>query len=137
MYNDGTYHRTLNLLLIPIYGMNGAAMAVSVSLIVFNLLKTWMIYQKFHFHCFSRKYLTLILISAAVIGVLHQLPIVQLVDHHMFFNFILNIGLRSVVGALLFIFPTYYFKVSPDLNAFIQLIRTGKILKGGHKLEEL
>lgn len=127
----------LNLMLIPNYGMNGAALSVTISLIIFNLLKTWMIYKKFHFHCFSRKYLTLILISAAVIGVLHQLPIVQLVDHHMFFNSILNIGLRSVVGALLFIFPTYYFKISPDLNAFIQLIRTGKILKGGHKLEEL
>ncbi len=127
----------LNILLIPILGMSGAALAVTISLIVFNLLKTWMIYKKFHFHCFSRRYLTLIVISVMVIGILHLIPMIQFLDHHMFFNSLLNIAFKSLIGTLLFILPTFYLKVSPDLNEFMKLILSGKILKGGHKMEEL
>ncbi|MBK7691455.1 MAG: polysaccharide biosynthesis C-terminal domain-containing protein [Bacteroidetes bacterium] len=127
----------LNVMLIPRFGMNGAALSVSISLIIFNLLKTWMIYKKFHFHCFSFHYLTLILISAFVIGILYFIPTIQFVQHHMFFNSLLNIGFRSLIGLLLFLIPTYYVKVSPDLNDFIQLILSGKLFRGGHKMEEL
>ncbi len=127
----------LNFLLIPQFGMDGAALAVTISLIIFNILKTWMIYKKFHFHCFSIHYLTLILISVFVIGILYFIPTLQFVQHHMFFNSLLNIGFRSLVGLLLFLIPTYYLRVSPDLNDFIQLILSGKLFRGGHKMEEL
>lgn len=127
----------LNILLIPLYGMNGAAMAVSISLIIFNILKTWMIYRKFHFHCFSRHYLTLIIISIFVMGVLHFIPIIQFLNHHMFLNPFINIGFKSIIGGLLFLIPVYLFKVSPDLNDFIKLVISGKIFKGGHKMEHL
>lgn len=128
---------TLNVLLIPIYGMNGAAMAVSVSLIVFNLLKTWMIYQKFHFHCFSKHYITLIIISIVVIGLLHMIPTIPFLSNHMFLNPFLNIVFKGCIGAFLFLIPTYLFNISPDMNDFIKLVISGKILKGGHKMEEL
>ncbi len=127
----------LNILLIPVYGMNGAAMAVSVSLIIFNLLKTWMIYRKFHFHCFSRHYITLIVISAFVMAALHFIPMIQFLNHHMFLNPFINIGFKSVIGGFLFLIPVYFFRISPDLNDFIKLVISGKILKGGHKMDHL
>lgn len=127
----------LNILLIPMYGMNGAALAVSVSLIVFNVLKSLIIYQKFHFHCFSKHYITLIFISALVIIALYFIPFVQFVQHHKFINSLMNIIFKSTIGTILFLIPVYYFKVSKDFNDFFKLIISGKIFKGGHKMEEL
>lgn len=127
----------LNMLLIPIYGMNGAALAVSISLVVFNILKTILIYKKFHFICFSKHYITLIAITIFVIGILYFIPYIKFLNHHMFFNPILNIAFKSTIGVILFLVPTYMFNISPDFNDFFKLVISGKILKGGHKMENL
>jgi O-antigen/teichoic acid export membrane protein len=127
----------LNVLLIPRYGMNGAAMAVSVALIVFNVLKTFTIWRKFHFHCFSRHYLSLIAIATLSILILHFIPMLRFMKHHMFLNSMANIAFKGTLGAILFLVPTYLLKVSPDMNDFIKLLITGKIFKGGHKMEHL
>lgn len=127
----------LNIILIPILGMNGAALAVSISLIVFNLLKTFIIYKKYHFHCFSKHYITLLLISIFVIGVLYFVPFLQFVAHHKFLNSLMNIAFKSTIGIILFLIPTYLFKISNDFNDFLKLVLSGKILKGGHKMENL
>ena len=127
----------LNILLIPIFGMDGAALAVSVSLIVFNLLKTYIIYRKYNFHCFSKHYITLIVITISVIGILYCIPYVKFLNQHMFLNPILNIAFKSIIGGFLFLIPSYYFNVSTDFNDFFKLVISGKILKGGHKMENL
>jgi len=127
----------LNVLLIPRMGMNGAALAVSISLMVFNVLKSIVIYNKFHFHCFSKHYITLLCISACTMGILFFIPHLSYVEHHMFLNSCLNIVGKSILGAILFVVPVYYCKVSTDFNDFFQLIISGKIFKGGHKMEEL
>jgi O-antigen/teichoic acid export membrane protein len=127
----------LNILLIPIFGMDGAALAVSVSLIVFNLLKTYIIYRKYNFHCFSKHYITLIVITISVIGILYCIPYVKFLNQHMFLNPILNIAFKSIIGGFLFLIPSYYFNISTDFNDFFKLVISGKILKGGHKMENL
>ena len=43
----------LNIALIPTYGITGAAVAWSVSVLVQNLLPTWQIYRTFHLHPLS------------------------------------------------------------------------------------
>jgi O-antigen/teichoic acid export membrane protein len=127
----------LNILLIPKMGMNGAAIAVSVSLIVFNILKSAIIYSKYKFHCFSLHYLTLIAITLMVVGVLYFVPVLEFIQHHMFINSLLNVMFKGVLGTFLFLIPVYVFRVSPDFNDFVKLVLTGKILKGGHKMEHL
>jgi O-antigen/teichoic acid export membrane protein len=127
----------LNIILIPRLGMNGAALSVSISLITFNILKTIIIYNKYGFHCFSKHYITLIIISTLVISTLYFIPFLQFVSHHMFLNSCLNILFKGAVGAVLFLLPTYLFKVSHDFNDFIKLVVSGKILKGGHKMDAL
>ena len=71
----------LNVILIPKMGMNGAALAVSISLITFNILKTIIIYLKYGFHCFSKHYITLIILSAFVCMVLYFIPMIQFLNH--------------------------------------------------------
>jgi len=127
----------LNMLLIPIYGMNGAALAVTVSLTLFNIFKTWIIYHKFGFHCFSKHYITLTLLIVAVIGTLHFVSFITFMKSHMFMNALANVVFKSILGSVLFLVPLYFLKVSTDFNDFVKLILNGKIFKGGHKLDEL
>ena len=126
-----------NAFLIPHFGLNGAAAAVTISLVIFNLMKTWLIWKKFRFHCFSKHYVTLILLSLSTIGILHFIPTFQFIHHHMFLNSLINIAFKSTIVAILFITPAYLLNISPDFNDFVKLIVTGKILKGGHKMEHL
>ncbi len=43
----------LNFILIPTLGLNGAALATAISIIVYNILKTVLIYRWYHIHPFS------------------------------------------------------------------------------------
>lgn len=127
----------LNICFIPRWGMIGAASAVSLSLIVFNILKTWVIFKTYKIHCFSKHYITIACVTILAILVCAYIPYVTFLQHHMFFNPILNIACKTIIAIIFFLLPIIYFKVSPDLNNFIHLIITGKIFKGGHKLENL
>ncbi len=127
----------LNIFLIPKYGMNGAATAITISLIFYNIFKTSYIYYKYKFHCFSKYYIHIILISIVILAINYLIPYFTILQHHMFINSLLNIVLKSILLGTLFILPVYYFKISLDFNDFIKLILNGKIFKGGHKMEEL
>ncbi|MEZ5045623.1 MAG: polysaccharide biosynthesis C-terminal domain-containing protein [Chitinophagaceae bacterium] len=128
---------SLNLVLLPRIGINGAAWAVSISLIVFNMLKSWLIYKKFHFHCFSKHYITLTILTLCIIAVLYMIPYITFLQQHMFINPLLNMIFKSIIAAVLFLVPVFFLKVSPDLNDFIKLILNGKLFKGGYKLDNL
>ena len=127
----------LNIWLIPLYGMNGAALAVSISLTMYNVLKTWVLYAKFGFHNFSKHYITLSVLMIAVIAILYFIPYLNIIAHHTFINALANIALKSLLGLILFLIPLYKFNVSTDFNDLIKLIISGKIFKGGHRMEEL
>ncbi len=127
----------LDIILIPKLGMNGAALAVSISLTIFNVLKSILIYKHYRFHCFSKHYITLGVIMLLVIAIMQQIQLITFIDHHRFMNAGLNVGFKAILSALCFLLPTYFFSISPDLNQFIHLIASGKIFKGGHKMEEL
>ncbi|AIJ04925.1 polysaccharide biosynthesis protein [Methanocaldococcus bathoardescens] len=53
----------LNVLLIPKYGINGAAVATAVSYFIANILTSIRLYQKTKIHPFSRNYVKLLIIS--------------------------------------------------------------------------
>lgn len=127
----------LNMLLIPSLGINGPAMAVTISLILFNLIKTWIIWAKFRIHCFSRHYITLCLLIGAVIGILSFVPFLTLIHNHMFMNALCNVILKSALGTVLFLVPLYALRVSADFNDFVRLVFSGKIFRGGHRMDEL
>ncbi len=132
----------LNIYLINIYGMNGAALAVTAALITFNGLKTIFIYKKFGFHCFTKKYLSMILFASCAIAITTFIPdFYSQALNERIGSFLASIGInvliKSISCSLLFIIPLIYFKTSDDFNAFFSLIISGKIFKGGHKMEDL
>ncbi|WP_342764292.1 MULTISPECIES: flippase [unclassified Thermococcus] len=60
----------LNILLIPIYGIEGAATATAVSYIIANIFRTSWLYKKTGVHPFSRSYLKQLFVGIGMIVIL-------------------------------------------------------------------
>jgi O-antigen/teichoic acid export membrane protein len=97
-----------NLILIPEFGIVGAAIAALVSKFIHNLIKYVFLLRKFGFQPFTIKYVYLLIIALAAYGISTLIP--------PFDNYIIDIIIRSAVIFLLFAIPVYFMKVSEDIN---------------------
>lgn len=77
--STGAVNMLLNLWLIPRYGINGAAMATAVSLVLLNLMVSWQLYRHYRIHPFHTVYLKPLLLSAACLAALYY-PMKTVVD---------------------------------------------------------
>ena len=107
-----------NIIFIPAYGIEGAAMATSFSILIHNIIKTVVLYYLFKIHPFQINTLKVLLVSALVFVCLTYIP----------FDYInslfLRILLRSFCIALVYSFVIIRFKLSDDINqVFIKIIR--------------
>jgi O-antigen/teichoic acid export membrane protein len=87
----------LNALLIPHWGMSGAALASCLSLLVLNLLNSAYLYRAFHIQPFRRDYVIPVLLLAACAAALY-LPLLALADLSgwltpLFYPLFLGLGL--------------------------------------------
>jgi len=80
----------LNLILIPKYGMEGAAMATSISYVVANVFRSFWLYQKTKIHPFSWNYVKPLTISFVLLGLIRS-----------FHLRVLNIGHAVLILAVL------------------------------------
>lgn len=97
----------LNLILIPKFGMNGAAVATFIAIVLYNTTKLVYVWMKFEIMPFSKetgKILGLIIFTAALFYAL-QFP----------FHPLLNILLKSVCILLLYVGIIYRFNISEDI----------------------
>jgi len=98
-----------NLLLIPVLGIVGAAIASLISKFIFNLVKFVFLYKKFKLQPFSIKFIYLIIIGLSTYWISTLLP--------PFTNYIIDILVRGALITILFSIPVYYFRISEDINA--------------------
>ncbi len=106
----------LNAIFIPLYGINGSAVATFIAVSVYNTLKVVFVSKTFKMLPFCKGSLkVLLLISGCV---------VLFYFWEFKFHAILNIGLKSILVGLLYIFIIYKFKISEDMNSLL-----GKYLK--------
>lgn len=103
-----------NYLLIPDYGIEGAAMATFASVFIYNSLKCIYVWYRFRMQPFSTRLVGLLLIAALVLLCGLYLP--------PFGNVYLDILVRSASMALLFTLLVYYFRISDEMNQMIQQI---------------
>jgi len=103
-----------NLLLIPVYGIVGAAIASMFSKFVFNLVKYLFLYYKFRLQPFTFKFVLLVMIALGSYWISTFLP--------AFSNYIVDIILRSGLIFILFMVPVYYLSISDDINERIDNI---------------
>jgi len=101
-----------NLIMIPIWGINGAAIASVSATLVFNLLKYLFLYKKYKFQPFNYKYLLVILIAIGSYQIGNLLPKQDW--------FILDIIFRSAIVGGVYLVLIFAFKISTDFNQFVK-----------------
>ncbi|MDA0765111.1 MAG: polysaccharide biosynthesis C-terminal domain-containing protein, partial [Proteobacteria bacterium] len=102
-------------LLIPEYGINGAAMATAISILLFNVIRFIIIKVKMNIQPFSVKTIYTVLLLFGIFFLLYFLP-----NSGRAF---LDIIWRSLAVLLIFIPLGYYLNLSEDINKFIIEIR--------------
>ncbi len=103
-----------NLLLIPKYGINGAAVATLASKITINFIRYILIYQSFKLQPYNFKFLLVVLVSAIVLAINYYIPKQDL--------FIIDIIIRSSIITIVYLGLTYFFKISEDINSHVNSI---------------
>ena len=101
----------LNLLLIPLYGINGAALGSALALVLFNVSKYIFLYIKFHIQPFTIHTFSVVMISAVSLGLSVMVPDLG--------HVLLNIFVRSVLAVTLFGLGILILKPSPEVSELI------------------
>ncbi len=104
-----------NYYLIPIYGIEGAAIASAISILIHSIFKYLYILYKYKMQPFTAKHLIPILLSPFLFAAFYFMP-------DLFSNPFLNILIKSIVFSLVYIFLIYKLKVSVDINEKIEFV---------------
>tara|TARA_B100001057_G_scaffold175916_2_gene176571 strand:- start:12482 stop:13942 length:1461 start_codon:yes stop_codon:yes gene_type:complete len=101
----------LNIYLITIYGITGAAYATLIVLIIMNSLKIYLIKLKFKIHPYSKDTIKIIVLSAFTYFIFSNLE--------LGFQSHINILIKSSLILIIYTLSAYIFKLSNDVNIFI------------------
>lgn len=101
-----------NIIMIPLWGINGAAIASLTATFVFNLLKYLFLLKKYKLQPFNYKYLLVILIAIGAYYIGYLLPKQNW--------FVIDIIFRSALSGAIYLIFSYWFKISPDFNSFVK-----------------
>ncbi|MBC7407400.1 MAG: polysaccharide biosynthesis C-terminal domain-containing protein, partial [Arcicella sp.] len=107
-----------NLILIPLYSYNGAALAMLISGVVYNLIKFIFIKQKINLQPFGNHTVKVILLGIFTYGIVLLLPVFK----GSFFLTLLTIFIKSVTILVIFGGGVLWLKVSEDLNRTIETL---------------
>jgi O-antigen/teichoic acid export membrane protein len=103
-----------NYLLIPIYGIEGAAIASALALFTFNGVKYTFILIRLGLQPFTRTTL-----GVTVLGFFSLYLCYAVIDFHSLW---LNIPLKTLLFVIFYFLPVVYLNVSPDLNNLLRSI---------------
>ena len=100
-----------NVLFIPIYGIEGAALATLLSVLIYNTIKLIFVIKKMNLYPFTNK-------TVYSLGIV---SICFLLFYFWDFSFhpIINIALKSILISFLYIYLNYKIKVSEEFNKVI------------------
>ncbi|MCE1164879.1 MAG: polysaccharide biosynthesis C-terminal domain-containing protein [Bacteroidetes bacterium] len=98
----------MNLILIPIWGGVGAAIALVVTFFVFNFIKSMFLFVKYKMNPLSYKQPLVLVISAVCFLIGNYFPVIG--------NTYVDIVVRSFVTSLVFLALIYITKISDDIN---------------------
>ena len=101
----------LNIYLITEYGIVGAAYATLIVLIIMNSLKLYLIKVKFNIHPYSKDTVKIIVLSILGFVIFSNLK--------LDFDPVLNIIIKSSLVLILYTLSAYIFRLSDDVNIFI------------------
>lgn len=104
-----------NLVLIPAFSFNGAAFALLISGVAYNVFKLFFIKQKLHMQPFVTETVKVFAIGLITFAITLLFPNPQ----NSFWPIVLNMVLKSITILLLFGGTVFYLKLSTDINSTI------------------
>jgi O-antigen/teichoic acid export membrane protein len=107
-----------NLILIPIYSYNGAALAMLISVIVYNLVKFFFIKQKLNLQPFGNQTVKVIFLGIFTYGITLLLPIFE----GSFVKILINILMKSLTILIIFGGGVLFLNISEDLNKVVRTL---------------
>lgn len=102
---------TLNYLLIPSYGILGAAIGTASAIFCYNLLKVIFVAIYFNMQPFKTSMVIILLIGAVILFLSSQVGLM--------INVYVDLVIRSLIITLLYIGPIYFMNISNDFNSMI------------------
>ncbi len=102
----------LNMVFIPMYGINGAAFATFIAVVLYNTSKLIFVNNKFEMHPFTS--------DTAKTFVLILVLIAAFYFWEFSFHPLVNITLKSIIVSLLYIISVYAFKLSDDISKVVK-----------------
>jgi O-antigen/teichoic acid export membrane protein len=114
-----------NWLFIPIWGINGAALATTLCVILLGVLKVLIVKKFFHIHPFTNKLWIVMGIGIASCLLISIVPV--------FLHWTLDIIMRCGLAIVLYMLPIYLLKISNEINSNIN--RTLKMFFPKLKIE--
>ncbi|HLR25825.1 MAG TPA: oligosaccharide flippase family protein [Fodinibius sp.] len=101
----------LNYLLIPVYGILGAAIGTGTAVILYNAIKVFYVWLRFSMQPFERQVLYVLLIGAATLLIIFQIPLL--------FNTYADIIIRSIIISVLYLIPVVSLNISEQFNQLV------------------
>ena len=101
-----------NYFLIPVYGIDGAAMATAISVLLFNFIRFILLKVKMNMHPFSLQTIKTIILLFVMFFALNFLPNSSYA--------LLDIIWKSIVLVILFISSVLYFNLSEDITKIVK-----------------
>ncbi len=103
-----------NLILIPAWGIIGAAIASAVSKLIYNILIWAFLWTKFNFQPFNYKYLLIVAITVGTYLLSTSLNTIS--------PMYLDLTIRSLMVTVTYLAIIYFLRISPDINNTIKTI---------------
>ena len=102
----------LNMIFIPMYGIEGSAFATLITVMIYNTIKLLYVVKKMDLYPFTNKTLESLGILAVcfVLFYFWDFP----------FHTIINIGLKSILVGALYVYLNFRLKISEDINSIIK-----------------
>ncbi len=107
-----------NMIFIPIYGMEGAALATCLSSLIYNSVKYFYIWRVFNLQPFDKFTVMTIFLIGLCFFINYFLP--------SFESPILNILIHSSIVTLVYLGGTYFLKIIPEFHRYIPFIKGEK-----------
>ena len=99
---------SLNMIFIPLYGLNGAAIATLISITLYSLSKLLFVVLKMELFPFTKNTIVALGLAIVTFGVFYYWDF----SFHPF----VNIVLKSILVTLFYVGLSYYLKISSDIN---------------------
>ena len=115
-------------ILVPRYGIFGAAWSTTTVLMLFNILKYLFIWKKLDMQPFSKGTLLIIVAASAALTGGYFFPHLFDQAHHVYIRTFMDVVIRSTIIIVIYLVMLLWLRPSPDLEGYIASIRKSKRL---------